>query len=412
MPPASLSAAQARRIALDANGLLRGRPAGRVDRGSVRRLAERLGVIQIDSVNVLARAHYVPLFSRLGPYPTEWLDDLAYDRRELFEYWGHEASLVHRRFQPALRWRMAERHAWNGVASTGARRGDLAAELEAAVAADGPIGARALAATGDGAEGDERTAPWWGWGDTKRVLEHLFWAGRVGAIRGANFERLYCHPSRSLPSGLLDEPTPSTEDAHRALVAHAARLHGIGTAKDLADVWRMPVAATRTAIDALVEEATLEPVEVEGWGQLAYRHTAQPVPRLRAARALVSPFDPAMWHRDRVERLHGFSYRIEIYTPAPKRTFGYYVLPFLLGDTFVARVDLKAERRDRVLAVAAAWHEHDLDARGTDVATVAEALAEELRTMAAWLDLDDVVVADRGDLAPALRAVGLSPARG
>lgn len=396
--PQSLSVAQARRISLRATGLAEPRPS-RVDRRHLRRVIDRLGLVQLDSVNVLVRTQYLPFFSRLGPYDPTLLDRMAYRDNELFEYWGHVASLVHVAHHPRLRWRMAERHAWNGPSSVAAKRPDLVVALETEVLANGPVTASEL----DDSEG--RKGPWWGWGDTKRVLEHLFWSGRIGALRRGNFERVYCDPRHSVPSEVLEAPTPDEETAKRELLLVAARAHGVGTARDLADYWRQPITEVRRQLQDLVAEGALDQVAVEGWREPAYLHPGTTLPRSVDACALVSPFDQAMWERDRVERLHGFRYTIEIYVPEPKRVYGYYVLPFLLGDTYVARVDLKADRAGRRLLVQSAHAEPDIERRGTDELEVAERLTAELRTLAGWLGLDDVHVTGRGDLAPALSAV-------
>ncbi len=397
--PASLSAAQARRVALRAQGFDLARPTGRVDRRHLRRVIDQLGLIQIDSVNVLTRTQYLTMFSRLGPYDTRLFDAMVYRDHEMFEYWGHVASLVDIRFQPHLRWRMQDDHDWARLASVAREHPDLVASLERKILASGPLSAGELDESG------QRKGPWWGWGDTKRVLEYLFWSGRIGALRRGNFERVYCAPDGAVAQHVLDLPAPDTAHAHRTLLLQAARMHGVGTARDLADVWRQPIRLARHHLAALAAEGCLETVEVEGWRDVAYLSPDVTVPRRVDACALVSPFDSAMWERDRVERLHDFRYRIEIYVPRPKRIHGYYVLPFLLGDTYVARVDLKADRAGRRLLVQSAHAEPDLDARGSDTMEVAERLRDELRTMASWLDLDDVHVVGRGDLSPALGAV-------
>lgn len=398
--PSSLSADQARRTALAAQGLADPRPRGRIDRRHLRRVVHRLGLVQLDSVNVLVRAHHLPFFSRLGPHDPDALHRLAHEHHEVFEYWGHEASLIDVELEPLLRWRMADGHRWKGPASVGRRRPDLVAEIERLVLAAGPLSAAEIDAhLGTAAA---RTGPWWGWGDTKQALEHLFWHGRVGAVRRGGFERAYCDPARTVPAEIRARTTPDRETALRGLLAVAARGHGVGTARDLADYWRLPVREARTLLAAMAADGELEAVTVEGWPEVAYRHPRAVLPRRVDACTLVSPFDTAMWERSRVERLHRFRYAIEIYVPRSKRVHGYYVLPFLLGDTYVARVDLKADRRGRRLLVQAAHAEPDLAARGTDRDEVAERLTGELRALAQWLDLDDVVVVDRGDLAPAL----------
>lgn len=402
--PQTLSAAQARRITLHASGFDRPRPTGRVDRRHLRRVIGRLGLVQLDSVNVAVRTQYLPFFSRLGPYDPASLDRLAYQDHELFEYWGHVASLVDVAHHPLLRWRMAADHDWGSLSRVAHEHPDLVAALEHEVLRNGPRSAGELDET------ERRKGPWWGWGETKRALEYLFWSGRVGALRRGNFERVYCDPADSIPPEVRNAPTPAEEAAKRSLLLIAARAHGVGTARDLADYWRQPVLETRRQLRDLAAEGLLEEVAVQDWSEVAYLHPAATLPRRVDLCALVSPFDQVMWERDRVERLHRFRYRIEIYTPVAKRVHGYYVLPFLLGDTYVARVDLKADRAGRQLLVQYAHAEPDLHERGTDVDEVAVRLAGELRTFATWLELDDVHVTGRGDLGPALAAI--SPARG
>lgn len=356
---------------------------------------DRLGLIQIDSVNVLVRSHYLPLFSRLGPYDRTLLDRFVYDDHEAFEYWGHEASLIRSDLQPLLRWRMAGAHQWTGMREWATEQGELIERVLGDVLADGPLSAGELDA------GERKKGPWWGWGDTKRALEHLFYEGRVGAVRRGTFERAYCDPGLIVPPTVAASPTPTPRDAMVALLDRSARGHGIGTAKDLADYFRLPIGKARPLIDDMADEGLLQRVTVAGWKHQAYRHPEAVLPRRIDACALVSPFDSVMWERDRVERVFGFRYRIEIYVPKPKRVHGYYVLPFLLGDRYVARVDVKADRAGSRLLVQAAFAED-----GVDEFAVAERLAGELRTMSTWLGLDDVTVRNQGDLAPALAAVG------
>ena len=397
-PRERLSAAQARRVALWAQGFadgLRDRPS---DGWALRKALSRVGLVQIDSVNVLQRAHYLPLFARLGPYDTAMLDRAAWNApRRLFEYWGHEASLLPVAVQPLLRWRMASAYvdAWGGMRRVAQEYPDLVQRVLETVAERGPVAASELT----GLEGHERrrSGPWWDWSHSKRALEWLFWSGQVTSARRRGFERLYDLPERVLPRAVVDTPTPDVADAQRELVRIAARALGVATERDLRDYFRLPVADARARVAELVEGGELHPMAVEGWGQPAYLDPAAKVPRAVDARALVGPFDSLVWERPRAERLFGFRYRIEIYVPAPKRVHGYYVLPFLLGDTLVARVDLKADRKAAVLLVQAAHAEADAPPH------TAEALAAELALMAGWLGLGGVSVADRGDLAPALR---------
>lgn len=390
--PEKLSAAAARAIALSAQGF---RGAAAKD---VRALVERLGAVQIDSVNVLVRSHYLPAWSRLGAYDRAALDRLSCRApRALFEYWGHEASLLPVAMHPLLRWRMhrAAEHAWRHVREMGRRRAAFVRDVLAIVGERGPIGA------GDIELGKRGRKGWWEWSDAKRAIEWLFWSGQVTSARRQNFERLYDLPERVLPARVIAAPTPSEHEAHVQLVAIAARALGIATETDLRDYYRLRPAGARAAIAELVEAGELVPAGVEGWASPAYLARGVKVPRERdgdAERAaLLSPFDSLVWARERTERLFGMRYRLEIYVPAPRRVHGYYVLPMLLGDRLVARVDLKADRAAGALRVQAAHAE-----AATGKPRIARALAGELRRMAAWLDLPRVEVAPRGNLAAAL----------
>ncbi len=394
-----LSAAQARRLALAAQGF--GRPPATADAPAGTRqmgaMVDRLGLLQIDSVNVLERAHYLPVFSRLGAYDRAALDRSAhYAPRRLFEYWGHEASLIPVTTQPLLRWRMerAAHEAWGGMRRIAVERPELVAGVLEEVRARGPVAASDLRI-----EESRQKEKWWGWSDVKRAVEFLFWSGEVTSARRRGFERLYDVPERVLPRAVIEAPTPAAPDAQRELVRIAARAYGVATAGDLRDYFRLPVDADVPArIAELVEAGELTPVTVEGWDKPAWLAAGVTVPRRIDARALVVPFDPLVWERARALRLFGFHYRIEIYVPAPKRVHGYYVLPFLLGDRLVGRVDLKADRQAGVLRAQAAHAEPGAPAE------TAEALAQTLAEMAAWLGLEGVAVQPSGDLAPALTA--------
>ena len=382
-----LSLAQARRIALAAQGFTDPRPTGRVDRRHLRRVLDRMGLIQIDSVNVLARSQELPLFARLGPHPRSLIGD-ATAAGELFEYWVHEACHVPVEHHHLYRWRMQNDHRWGDVRRLAERRPGFVDEVYRRVEAVGPIAASDL---------EQRVGPkgsWWDWDDGKVALEHLFWSGRIAAVRRpTDFARLYDIAERVIPADVLARPTPSEHEARKELLVMAARHHGVGTADDLADYHRQKPHVCRPLLLELVEEGRLLHAQVEGWGKPTYLHPDAAVPKRVAARALLSPFDPLVWHRDRVERLFGFRYRIEIYVPQPKRRYGYYVLPFLLGDRLVARTDLKADRQRRVLMVQGAFAEP-----GAPVDEVADALAAELHLMAGWLGLERVEVGSRGDL--------------
>jgi uncharacterized protein YcaQ len=382
-------------VALAAQGFADAQPRGTPDRRALRRVLGRTGLFQIDSVNVLARAHYLPMFSRVGPYPTHLLERAAYrSPRLLFEYWGHEASLLPVELHPLLRWRMegASQHAWGGMRRLSEERPDLLDGLLSDIAADGPLTAAELGARHD-PHLPRRTGPWWDWSDVKRGLEFLFWAGQVTTADRRGFERVYDLPERVLPREVISSPTPERADAQRELMRLSIRSLGVGTARDLRDYFRLPAADAKARIAELVEAGDLQPVAVEGWSQPAFMDPQAKLPRWIRGAALLSPFDPVVWERDRTERLFGFRYRIEIYVPGPKRVFGYYVLPFLLDGSLVARVDLKADRKAGVLLVQSAWREPDAPPE------TAQRLAAELHSLAGWLGLDDVMVRPSGDLA-------------
>jgi uncharacterized protein YcaQ len=379
-----MSLAQARRIALAAQGFATPRLAA-VGRGQLRRTVERLGLHQIDSVNALVRAHYLPAFSRLGGYDRTLLDRAAWGRRSerrLFEYWAHEASLLPLDLHPLLRWRMAQADrgeaGWRGLRRCATELRPQAEAILARIRDEGPL------ASSDFADG-AGNGGWWGWSETKSMLEWLFWAGHLTtATRKTSFERVYDLPERVIPAAILALPTPAEADAKRALVGHAARALGIATESDLRDYFRLDPASTAAAVRDLAEDGLLIPAKVEGWARPAYLHRDASRPRRIRAQALLAPFDPLIWERARTERLFGFRYRIEIYTPAPKRTHGYYVLPFLLDDYLVARVDLKSDRQARQLLVQSLHLEP-----GAPPETEA-ALAAELAAMASWLGLNGV----------------------
>jgi uncharacterized protein YcaQ len=395
---ATLAADEARRIALAAQGFGERPAVGLRTPATLRRAVARIGLLQIDSVNVLVRSHYLPLFSRFGSYAPELLERAAYGgrRRGLFEYWGHEASLMPVELQPLLRWRMERARLGQGVWGRLARFGQeqrafIAAVLEE-VRARGPLSASELEQAG------RSRGPWWGWSHGKEALEWLFWAGEVTTASRRRFERLYDLPARVLPQAILAAPTPPEAQAQRELVHIAARALGVATERDLRDYFRLPVTDTRARIAELVEACDLLPVRVEGWKQQGYLHRAARVPGQIEARALLSPFDSLVWERQRTERLFDFHYRLEIYTPAPKRKYGYYVLPFLLGDRLVARIDLKADRQQSSLRVLGGHPEP-----GIDTSAIAEPLAHELALMATWLGLERVAVVARTELAGQVR---------
>ncbi|KQT89358.1 cytoplasmic protein [Marmoricola sp. Leaf446] len=398
-----LSAAQARRVALVAQGFrdpVHQPPTLR----TLSRTLERTGVLQVDSVNVLQRAHYLPLYSRMGPYDPDLLGRASEVRpRRMVEYWAHVQAFMPVELWPVMQHRMAGFRTsprWGGWLATNP---GLVDRVREDVAARGPTTARDLD------DGAPRSREHWGWNwsEARKALDWLYLVGELAiAGRTASFECVYDLPERVLPAAVLATPTPSPEEATRELVRRAARSHGVATVRCLSDYYRLQrsmggpgQAATARAVAELVESGELLPARVEGWARPAYLHRDAVLPRRVHVRSLVSPFDPLVWERERTERLFDFHYRIEIYVPQHLRRHGYYVLPFVLGDRIVARVDLKADRPGGRLLVQAAYAEP-----GAPSDTAPE-LAAELRRTADWLGLDDVVVRDRGDLAPALGAV-------
>ncbi len=393
-----LSAAEARRAVLWAQGFGR-----RSDAAVSRRLipaVRRLGALQIDSVNVLARAHYLPLFSRLGPYDRASLDaSFSAAPRRLFEYWGHEASLMPVSTQPLLRWRMARVHddAWGGMLAVHRDQPDLVRDVAAIVRGLGPLTSAEVERELRHEEVARGKRWGWNWSAVKRALELLFWSGEItSAGRDRAFRRRYAPPERVLPPEVLRAPTPPPMDARRELLAIAARAQGVATTADLADHFRMSVDDAAVAVADLVEAGRVVPVSIPGWPP-AFASSELRVPRRIDARGLLAPFDPLVWTRPRVERLFGMRYRVEIYVPADRRVHGYYVLPYIYGDRLVARVDLKADRRARALLVRRAHAEPGMPD------DAAEALAGDLSLLAHWLGLDEVAVAASGPLADRIR---------
>jgi uncharacterized protein YcaQ len=390
-------------LALAAQGFAHDRPRHAPSPADVRAVIRQVGLLQLDSVNVFCRSHYMPVFSRLGPYDSAIIDRMAAHtaddvERELIEYWGHEASLLTPELYPLLRWRMSrvDLEAWKFVVRLAREQPQLVEDTLALVATQGPVRA---SQTGQHRPA-RRAGQMWNWHDGKNALEYLFYAGRVATARRINFERLYDLPERVLPPEVLAAPPVDEAEAQRGLILFAARALGVAAESDLGDYFRLTRSDSKRRVAELVDAGELEGVSVEGWTTPVYTpqglNSAPPV----RARALLSPFDSLIWTRGRTQRLFDFDYHIEIYTPAAKRQYGYYVLPFLVGAELVARVDLKTDRKARTLIVQGAFVEP-----GADAAIVATELAAELQDVATWLELGSVQVVARGDLSGQLAAM-------
>ena len=396
--PQTLSAANARRVGLAAQGFGIPRPPS-VGTRHLNALMGRLGALQIDSVNVVERSHYLPAVARLGPYDKTLLDKLTLrPKAPYLEYWAHVATFIPRDDWPLWKWRMARmRDKYGGPGGWVAEHPQMIGFVLDELRVNGPMAASDI-------EHDDnvRRGPWWGLSDVKEALEYLFLFGDVVTAGRKGFERVYALPEQILPPMLLDAEVP-IEDAQRELVRRALRSHGVGTAKDIADYYRLYVATAARLLEELVETGEAERVSVEGWKSPGYLAAGTRIPRRIETAALLSPFDPVVWERDRALRMFGFHYRIEIYTPAPKRIYGYYTLPALVDEAIVGRVDLKSDRQNGVLRVQSAWREPHAP-RGVE-----ERLVPVLRELAAWQGLGDILVADRGDLARHLAAAAGVP---
>ncbi len=393
----TLTQAEARRVALHAQGFQGQARTSKPNWSRIAKAVDALHLLQIDSVNVLVRSHYLPLYARLGAYDMAALDQRSFDNdhRHFFECWAHEASLVPLSLHPLMRWRMARARKgdgqYKGMDTFGRENRAYLKSTLAFVQSNGPTRVRDIPGGGK-AEG-----AWWGWSKGKLALETLFDQGLVTTATRQGFERIYDVPDRVIPQAILGLPTPSEGNAIRELVAKSGAALGIATDLDLRDYFRLPVADFKAALADTVEAGILRPVQVEGWKQQAYLHCAAALPKSAGATALLSPFDPLVWNRDRAERLFNFHYRIELYTPEAKRKFGYYVLPFLHGDNLAGRLCLKADRATSTLRVNSAHHES-----GVTAAEVADPLMQELSLMARWLGLQHVQVVQRGNLTQAL----------
>ena len=393
----SLTGRQARRIALRAQGFGASPARGGAGWQRVQTAVSRMRLLQLDSVNVFLRSHYLPLYARVGSYDRSMLDRRAFGARHrpFFEYWAHEASLLPLTLHPLFRWRMAQAAKGKGLYREMTEfvrdnRPYLNAVL-AEVASRGHLSARELTDPGS------RNGPWWGWSRGKMALEYLFWTGEVTTASRRGFERIYGLTEQVIPASVLALPTPAPEEALRALLRHSAEALGVASERDLRDYFRLPLRESRQALAELLEAGSLQEVPVDGWGKPAFMPADCRLPRKIEATAFLSPFDPLVWERTRAKRLFGFDYKLEIYTPAPKRKFGYYVVPFLLGDSIVARLDLKSDRQAGLLRVLGAFGE-----KGRDRGLVLAALSRELPRLAEWLGLAGVKVEPKGDLGAAL----------
>ena len=392
----SISASAARRIALGAQGFNDARPKGKVDRRHLRRVMARVQLLQLDSVPVVMRTQYMPAFSRLGPYEPDLHDRIAYGHDEWMEAWCHEASLVPVEDEPLLRWakaRSRQGETWGHLARFASDDPAYVADVLAQVR-ERPL------APGELVEPRRQKGEWWGDRSHGSIaLDWLFRVGEVGIRRRPGFVKEFDLLERIVPEPVRQRPTPTEEDAHRALLLRAAASHGIAAAPDLVDYHRLPKVPAKARLAELVEDGLLVEARVEGWNRPALLHPEAARPRTIDACTLVSPFDPVVWFRERASRLFGFDYKIEIYTPAAKRIHGYYVLPFLLGDELVGRVDLKTDRAERVLRVKAAYAEE-----GRDPAAVAGALRGALDDLARFVGTDGWAVdGTKGNVTPRLR---------
>jgi uncharacterized protein YcaQ len=393
----SLSIAEARRIALAAQGFAQARPVGRVDRRHLRKQMRQLQLLQLDSVPVVVRTQYMPFFSRLGPYRMELLDQIAYQADEWFEAWSHEASLLPVEMEPWLRWsklRAREGETWGRLYSTALSERAYVEEVLGEVKARGPL------AAGELSDPRRRSGQWWGSRSLGAIaLDWLFRIGVVGVRRRKGFVKEFDLLERIVPADIRARPTPTFEESLDELLVRSASAHGIATADCLVDYFRLPVRPAKARLAALVGDGRLVDCRVEGWNEKVFRHPDARLPRKVAAAALLSPFDPIVWNRKRISGLFDFEYRIEIYTPEKKRRHGYYVMPFLLGERLAGRFDLKTDREADVLRVQAAFVEP-----GEDADRVAHAAAGELVELGRLLDVSNVHVARKGNLARGLRS--------
>jgi len=386
-----LTVAQARRLALAAQGFAEPRPTGKIDLRHLRRVVDRVGLVQLDSVNVVARAHFLPFFARLGNYPMALADRLGWGTGEMVEYWAHEAALIPVEDWPLFRYRMETDARWSSMRRWQEKNRDAVEQVLNEVRAKGPIRPGDL---------DSHTAsrgPWWDWSDAKVALEGLFFTGQLTVAKRVNFSRHYDFPERVLPAEVV-RARIEPDEARRQLLKKALKHHGIGTIRDIADYYRMGLQSSAVILADMAAAGEIEKVEVADWKGPVYMSPGARLPRAITGVAVLCPFDPVIWCRPRTERLFNFHYRIEIYTPPPKRVFGYYVFAILLDGELVGRIDLKGDRQAGVLRIRGSYVEE-----GQDPTRVAGPLANEMKTMATWLGLKDVAVEQKGNLALALR---------
>ncbi len=380
---------QARRYALGAQGFTGSRPSGRVDARHFRRVVDHVRLVQLDSVNVFSRTHYMPFFSRLGPYDRDSLDRWLWRSGEMFEYWGHEASLIPTPHQRLFRWQMARGANWRAMKRLQEKEPEYIEDVYQQVADRGPMQTSDLIDTGK-RPGNSM----WNWNTGKLALEVLFLEGRVTTADRPNFVRMYDLTARVIDATHLQAPTPTDTEAQKELIVEAAKAMGVATAEDLGDYYRIKMPEVRPLLPELVSDGQLLEVDVDGWDKPGFLHPEATLPRKARGTALLSPFDSLVWCRPRIERIWDFHYRIEIYVPEPKRIYGYYVLPFLLDGDLVARVDLKTDRQNQTLRVKGAFAEP-----GVDLVAVGGALRAELDLLVPWLGMDDITIHDNGDLA-------------
>ena len=399
----SLSVAEARRVALAAQGFGFGKQQSdsQASWRQIKPVIDRMGLLQIDTINILIRSHYLPVFSRLGAYDIKLFDTKAFGstQRQLFEYWGHEASLIPLTMQPLFRWRMEKARNLQGIyrqlKKLVEQKPAYINTIFAEIKTRGPLAARELQnrqkenGSGSGS---------WRWDDGKAALEYLFWTGQITTASRRGFERVYDLTERVIPANILNLPTPTADDAQRQLLNIAGQALGVASEADLRDYFRLSATEAKPRIAELVENGDIYPVHIDNWKQPAYLHRNAKLPGKISAQALLTPFDPLVWERNRIERLFDFNYRIEIYTPVAKRRYGYYVLPFLVDERLAARVDLQADRNNQNLRVLACYIEDDITSE-----PVVTTLGVELLKLATWLNLSDVVIKQRGNLARPLR---------